>query len=147
MLMTFANSPTVWTKIRTAKMSVLIWIQTIWHSDSVHVTFLFWKKSADDNKHVKNYPACGFKIWCYTYPGSGPPFSKLKTWWGLSNFLNDVIRFKPWHPPLFTFTNTNKGFTFSGIIWGWNITREKYIDYRFRLTHKAPPIICSRLQF
>ena len=38
---------TVWTQIRTDRMSVLIWIQTVWHSDSVPVNFLwkslFWK--------------------------------------------------------------------------------------------------------
>ena len=42
-------------------LSVLIWIQTIWHSDSVPET-IFEKvnleKSADYNKTLKNYPAC-----------------------------------------------------------------------------------------
>ena len=33
---------TVWIQIRTNKMSVLIWIQTIWHSDSVP-EIIFWK--------------------------------------------------------------------------------------------------------
>ena len=35
-------------------MSVLIWIQTVWHTDSaperIFWKFLFWKKSADDKK-------------------------------------------------------------------------------------------------
>ena len=52
---------TVWTQIRTVKMSVLIWIQTVWHSDSVPERIFwksqFWKNSADDN-WMKNYPAC-----------------------------------------------------------------------------------------
>ena len=45
------------------KMSVLIWIQIIWHSDNVPERIFwkknrFWKKSADDNKSMKNYLAC-----------------------------------------------------------------------------------------
>ena len=43
-------------------MLVLIWIQTVWHSDSVPHRILskskFWKKSADDNKSMNNYLAC-----------------------------------------------------------------------------------------
>ena len=52
----------VWTQIRTDRMSVLIWFQTVWHSDSVpernFLKSLFWKKSADDNKSKKNFLAC-----------------------------------------------------------------------------------------
>ena len=48
----------VWTQIRTDIMSVLIWIQTVWHSDSVPEKKWFWKKSADDNKSMKHYPTC-----------------------------------------------------------------------------------------
>ena len=50
---------TVWTQIRDDEMSALIWIQTVCHSDSVpERAFWFWKKSADVNKCMKNYPAC-----------------------------------------------------------------------------------------
>ena len=38
-------------------MSVLIWIQTFWHSDSVSertMEKVDLKKSADDNKRIKN---------------------------------------------------------------------------------------------
>ena len=52
---------TVWTQIKTDRMSVLIWIETVWHSDSViKRTFwkcLFWKKLVD-KKSIKNYHAC-----------------------------------------------------------------------------------------
>ena len=45
---------TVWTQIRPERMSVLIWIQTIWHSDSVSERIflknVYFEKSADDNK-------------------------------------------------------------------------------------------------
>ena len=41
---------------------VPIWIQTIWHPDSVPEIFIgeFWKKTttADNNKSMQNYPAC-----------------------------------------------------------------------------------------
>ena len=46
------------------RMSVLIWIQTVRHSDALIVfsckVFFFKKKPADleDNKSMKNYPAC-----------------------------------------------------------------------------------------
>ena len=43
-------------------MSVLIWIQTVCHSDCVSERILekvnFDKKSADGHKSVKYYPAC-----------------------------------------------------------------------------------------
>ena len=43
-------------------MSVSIWIQTVWHFDSnperIFWKSQFWKKSADDKKSMKNYPAC-----------------------------------------------------------------------------------------
>ena len=42
--------------------TVLILIQTIWHSDSVPQWIFWkswsWKKSADDNKSMKSYPTC-----------------------------------------------------------------------------------------
>ena len=42
---------------------LLIWMQTVWLSDSFPQrifwkTSQFWKKSADDNKIMKKYPAC-----------------------------------------------------------------------------------------
>ena len=41
---------------------VLIWIQPVWHYDSIPKQIFkkanFEKKSADDNKSMKNYPAC-----------------------------------------------------------------------------------------
>ena len=50
---------TVWTQIMTVKMSVLIWIQTVWLSDSVLKQLILNKNvSSDNNKSVKNYPAC-----------------------------------------------------------------------------------------
>ena len=49
---------TVWTQIRTDRMPVLIWIQTVWHSDNVPERLNFEKKSADNNKSMNNYPAC-----------------------------------------------------------------------------------------
>ena len=43
-------------------MSVLIWIQTLQHSDSIPERLFekvnFEKKSADNNKSMKNYRAC-----------------------------------------------------------------------------------------
>ena len=50
---------TVWTQIRTDKTSVLIWGQTIWHSDKVpEITFdnvnFEEKRSADGSKNKKN---------------------------------------------------------------------------------------------
>ena len=54
----------VWTQILTNRMSVLIWVQTVWNSDSVPAR-IFEKvnilKRSEDNrcvKNVKNYPAC-----------------------------------------------------------------------------------------
>ena len=51
-----------------------------------------------------------------TYPGRGPPLSRLKTWCGLRSLRKEVIKSNPWHPPLLTLTNTNKGCTPSGTI-------------------------------
>ena len=34
-------SQTVWTKMKTNRMSVLIWIQTVWHSDGGPGWFIF----------------------------------------------------------------------------------------------------------
>ena len=39
------------------RMLVLIWIQTVWHSNSFWKKVNFAKKSAN-NKSMKNYPAC-----------------------------------------------------------------------------------------
>ena len=52
---------TIWTQIRHDKMSCLIWIQTVWHSDDISGFFFqkvyLKKKSADDKKqNMKNYP-------------------------------------------------------------------------------------------
>ena len=51
---------TVWTHIRTNRMSALIWIHTIWHIDRVPERFFLkmwiWEKSAEANKSMKNYP-------------------------------------------------------------------------------------------
>ena len=58
------NLQTVWTQIRTDRLLILIWIQFVWHSGKCSWKKiwkkLFWKKSADDNKSMKNnqYPAC-----------------------------------------------------------------------------------------
>ena len=53
----FKPLQTVWTQIRPDKMSGLIWILTVWHSDGIPKNFFpkrwFWKKSADNKKHVK----------------------------------------------------------------------------------------------
>ena len=58
----------VWTQFSTNRTSVLIWIQTIWHSDSVPVRLFekvnFDKKSADVNKSLKKYSACKQLITC-----------------------------------------------------------------------------------
>ena len=75
---------------------------------------------------IEEFPKQGDKIEALyrhivTYPGNGPPFSRLKTWWGLRSFLNEVIRLRPWQPPLFTLTNTSSGLVFSGIMRGCNI--------------------------
>ena len=47
--------------MKTNRMLVLIWIQTIWHSDSVpgglFVKTLFWRKSADGNKKQEQFPS------------------------------------------------------------------------------------------
>ena len=43
-------------------MSVLLWIQTIWHSDSVceflDTKLIFLKVSSQQQKHEKLFPAC-----------------------------------------------------------------------------------------
>ena len=48
---------TVWTQIKPEKMSGLIWIQTVLHSDRITERIKknddFEKKSADDKKHAK----------------------------------------------------------------------------------------------
>ena len=52
---------TIWTQIRTGRMSALLWIQNVWHSDSIPEFFeekkMFGKRSADANKNMENYPA------------------------------------------------------------------------------------------
>ena len=49
---------TIWDQTRADNMSVLIWIQLL-DSDSVPEKLLL-KKSADDNKSMKNYEACRY---------------------------------------------------------------------------------------
>ena len=69
---------TVWNKIRPDRMSGLIWIQAVWHSDVIPEK-IFWKKwcwkmSADEKKVMKNYLACRVKavpksvVNCITLP-------------------------------------------------------------------------------
>ena len=51
-----------WTQIRPIKMLGLILIQIVWHSDGnswkIILRFFFWQKWAEDEKSMKNYPAC-----------------------------------------------------------------------------------------
>ena len=57
----------VWTQIRPDRMSVLLWIQNVWHSDSIPELVgknRFGKRSAEDNKNMENYPVCKeFRHW------------------------------------------------------------------------------------
>ena len=57
---------TVWTQIRPDKMSGLIWMQTVWHSDGIPERIFrkmcFWKQSADD----KNTKLTSMQIACKT---------------------------------------------------------------------------------
>ena len=44
-------------------MSVLIWIQTVWHSDTFSEKYfrnklILWRKLAADNKNMKKFPVC-----------------------------------------------------------------------------------------
>ena len=59
----------VWTKFSTNRASVLIWIQTILHSDSVPVRNFekvnFDLKSADDIISLNNFTACKELITCW----------------------------------------------------------------------------------
>ena len=51
----------IWIQIKTDRTSVLIWIQTEWHSNSVSERIFlkvnFEKKSVDDNKSMKKLPS------------------------------------------------------------------------------------------
>ena len=73
---------TVWTQIRTNKMSVLIRIQTVWYSHSVPERF-FWIKPSDNNKSINNYQACKLNMsQCMRFPtmwyvGPAKPQSSL----------------------------------------------------------------------
>ena len=61
LLITFANGLDPG---QDGKTLVLIWSQTAWHTDSIPERIFdnFEKKSADNNKSIKNYPACK-EIW------------------------------------------------------------------------------------
>ena len=51
--LSLCNLQTVWTQIRTDRMSVLIWIQISWYNDIVPVEFVFWK-SKNDNRNLQS---------------------------------------------------------------------------------------------
>ena len=51
---------TVWTQIRPDRTSVLIWVQTVWHSDGINEIVCrkgwFWTKNQQTTKSMQNYP-------------------------------------------------------------------------------------------
>ena len=63
LLVSSADTPlqTVWTQIRTDRVLVLIWIQTVWHSDGILERIFrkswFWKKPVDDKKKQEKSPS------------------------------------------------------------------------------------------
>ena len=65
------------------RMSVLIWIQTVWHSDSCSRKIFFEKvnfeKRADGKKNMKNYPACKElnTVWYFQIPGKKETVNSL----------------------------------------------------------------------
>lgn len=56
-----------------------------------------------------------------SYPQSGPPLARSKTWCGFNSFLKLVMRCTPWPPPLLTLTKTSKGQTLGGNMDGFKV--------------------------
>ena len=89
-------------------MSVLILIQTLWHSvvflKELFAQKLIFKKSADDNKNIKNYPACK-KLWINVTADNKMVlnlFLKIRVWYfeeivPYSVFLKKTAESAPWN--------------------------------------------------